>query len=91
MKFESFHGRGQTSQINLPKFYPVATKVRGTRDFFRSTNAEDLFTRFQQQLPDLAGMNGLHFGLDISVRFGRFYIMDRSCSLQNAVRFVAVF
>jgi len=86
MKFEPFYGRGHTGQINLPKFFPVATKVRGTLEFFKAMNAESLFSRFQQQLPALAGTNELLFSLDISVRFGRFYIMDRSCSLQNAAR-----
>ena len=90
MRFETFYGRGQTSQINMPKFYPVATKVKGTLDYFRSTNAEELFARFQQQLPELAATNGLLRSLDISVRFGRFYIMDQSCSLQNAARWVAL-
>ena len=88
MKFETFYGRGHTTQINLPKFFPVASKVRGTLDFFKRINAEALFGRFQQQLPALAGMNGLLLSLDISVRFGRFYIMDRGCRLQDAARLV---
>ena len=74
----------------MPKFYPIATKVKGTLDYFRRTNAEELFARFQQQLPGLSRKKGLLLGLDISVRFGRFYIMDQSCSLQNAARWVAL-
>ena len=88
--FPDYFGRCGIHHLRLPRFYPAVDIIAaGDLEKWRKRNEEILFERFRCQLRMFKQqkLDKLADSLAIYVRFGRFYLNDPSCKLQETGRY----
>jgi hypothetical protein len=87
MQFPEYLGLCGILHQRNPRFYP-AVKFSGPEETSKKKNAEILFEKIRRQLQNFPRnkLDSLLQTLEINIRFGRFYLNDPRCKLQEVAR-----